>query len=109
MQRVLFIDRMRPEDAPAVARIWTEHDGTGLPERIGVVNRTLYRFHGLYVHMVEARDDLPGDLTERIFAARTDPAFVDTRDRLAAHLEPYLPEFRNLKDTRAEQFYRWQA
>ena len=83
MQRVLFIDRMRPEDAPAVARIWTEHDGTGLPERIGVVNRTLYRFHGLYVHMVEARDDLPGDLTERIFAARTDPAFVDTRDRLA--------------------------
>ncbi|MFG1666848.1 TcmI family type II polyketide cyclase [Streptomyces sp. Y7] len=109
MQRVLFIDRMRPQDADEVAKIWKAHDATGLPQDIGVAGRYLYRFHGLYVHMVEARDDIHEDLTDRIFAARDDRAFVETRDALADFLTPYSPEFRNLKATKAEEFYRWQA
>jgi hypothetical protein len=109
MQRVLFIDRMNPQDADEVARIWKAHDATGLPEEIGVARRQLYRFHGLYVHLVEARDDVDDDLTDRIFAARGAREFVETRDALARFLTPYSPEFQNLKATRAEEFYRWQA
>ncbi|MGW2649796.1 TcmI family type II polyketide cyclase [Streptomyces sp. NPDC001393] len=109
MQRVLFIDRMHPQDADAVAKIWKAHDATGLPQEIGVARRHLFRFHGLYVHMVEARDDVDDDLTDRIFAARDEREFVETRDALARFLTPYSPELRNLKATRAEEFYRWQA
>ncbi|WP_369395548.1 TcmI family type II polyketide cyclase (plasmid) [Streptomyces sp. CG1] len=109
MQRVLFIDRMRPDDAPEVAKIWTEHDATGLPGEIGVARRTLYRFRGLYVHMVEARDGIEQDLTDRILAARTHPEFTRTRDALADFLTPYAPDCHSLADTRAEAFYHWRA
>lgn len=109
MQRVLFVDRMRPEDAPAVAEAWSAHDRTGLPEEIGLASRTLFRFHGLYVHLVESRPELEGDLLDRIFAARTHPAFMEVRERLDAHLAPYSSAFRTLKDTRAEEFYNWRT
>ncbi|MCQ9184096.1 TcmI family type II polyketide cyclase [Streptomyces sp. IBSBF 2953] len=109
MQRVLFIDRMHPQDADEVARIWQAHDATGLPQEIGVANRRLYRFHGLYVHLVEAQEGVEEDLTDRIFAARDAREFVETRDALAKFLTPYSPAFKNLKATRAEEFYRWQA
>ncbi|MFF4060424.1 TcmI family type II polyketide cyclase [Streptomyces sp. NPDC001668] len=108
MQRVMFIDRMRPEDAEKVSAVWEAHDRTGLPRRIGVATRTLYRFRGLYVHMVEARPDLEGDLADRILSARTDPLFVETRDRLADYLSPFSPECRTVADTRAEEFYHWR-
>ncbi|GAA3081948.1 hypothetical protein GCM10020000_79860 [Streptomyces olivoverticillatus] len=61
------------------------------------------------MHMVQARDDVDGDLTERIFAARGAREFVETRDALARFLTPYSPEFTNLKATRADEFYHWQA
>ncbi|MBB6174242.1 hypothetical protein HNR23_004302 [Nocardiopsis mwathae] len=109
MQRVLFIDRMDPQNADQVAKIWATHDATGLPQKIGVARRTLYRFHGLYVHMVEAVDDIEGDLVDRIFDARNVPSFIETGDALAGFLEPYSPDFRNLKDTAAEEFYQWHA
>ncbi|MER7638338.1 TcmI family type II polyketide cyclase [Streptomyces sp. NPDC126522] len=109
MQRVLFVDRMRPDDAPAVAEAWAAHDRTGLPEEIGLASRTLFRFHGLYAHLVEGRPELEGDLLEHIFAARAHPAFAEIRDRLGSHLTPYSPAFRTLKDTRAEEFYNWRA
>ncbi|MER7770500.1 TcmI family type II polyketide cyclase [Kitasatospora sp. NPDC096140] len=109
MQRVLFIDRMNPHDADEVARIWQAHDATGLPEEIGVARRQLYRFHGLYVHLVEGRSDLTDDLTDRILAARGAREFIETRDELGRFLTPYSPEFRNLTATRAEEFYHWQA
>ncbi|MGW3186092.1 TcmI family type II polyketide cyclase [Kitasatospora sp. NPDC001119] len=109
MQRVLFIDRMDPQNAEAVADIWTAHDATGLPQEIGVVRRNLYRFGGLYIHLVEAGPEVREDLTDRIYAARADRRFVETRNGLEEYLSPYLPDSRNLKDTKAEEFYRWQA
>ncbi|MET9341823.1 TcmI family type II polyketide cyclase [Nonomuraea sp. NPDC003804] len=109
MKRVLFIDRMKPDDTDNVAEIWAAHDKTGLPQEIGVVGRTLFSFRGLYVHLVEGHADLPGDLTERIYAARTNPLFIETRDSLARYLTPYSGALTNLKDTKAEEFYRWQA
>lgn len=66
MQRVVFIDRMRPEDAGQIAEIWAEHDRTELPARLGVTARTLFRFRGLYVHLVESSES---GLVDRIAAA----------------------------------------
>ncbi|MGW4826631.1 TcmI family type II polyketide cyclase [Amycolatopsis japonica] len=109
MQRVLFIDRMDPDDAGQVARIWAEHDVTGLPERIGVARRTLFRFRGLYVHMVEFREGIEDGLVDRIYSARTDPAFERTRSELSEFLQPFAADVRNLKDTEARPFYTWQA
>ncbi|CDR06331.1 TcmI family type II polyketide cyclase [Streptomyces iranensis] len=109
MQHVIFVDRMSPEDAPRVARIWDEHDRTGLPEEIGVARRTLYRFRGLYMHVVAARPDLTVDLAEQIHSARTHPSYIEVRDRLATYLTPYSSDCRGLLDTRAEEFYQWSA
>ena len=109
MKRVVFIDRMNPSDAGEVAKIWTAHDATPLPRVIGVHRRSLYRFHGLYIHMVEAADDVPGSLTDRIYDARTAPEFLQARDALEGFLRPYMADSRTLRDTEAEEFYRWQA
>ncbi|GIM92601.1 TcmI family type II polyketide cyclase [Paractinoplanes toevensis] len=109
MQRVIFIDRMPTDNAAAVADAWSEHDRTDLPRLIGVRRRSLYAFHGLYVHVVDGAEGLEQDLTERILSSRADPSFVRIRDRLGRLLTPYRSDTRSLADTRAEEFYRWEA
>jgi hypothetical protein len=109
MQRILFVDRMDPQHAEAVARIWAAHDNTRLPRVIGVTGRTLFHFRGLYLHFVESADDSDVDLADRIFTARTNPAYLEVRDKLGKFLIPYSADCRRLRDTRAEEFYRWSA
>lgn len=57
-RRTLIVARMHSGDAPAVAQIFGESDAGELPHMLGVRRRDLFHFHGLYVHLVEARDDL---------------------------------------------------
>jgi hypothetical protein len=52
--RTLIVARMEPEEADAVAQIFSDSDATELPGMIGLSRRTLFRFHDLYFHLVEA-------------------------------------------------------
>ncbi|RJQ81703.1 TcmI family type II polyketide cyclase [Amycolatopsis panacis] len=97
--------RMDPTDAERVARIFAEHDRTNLPHEIGVTRRTLFHFHGLYMHLIEAEDDV----MDRLYAARSHPDFVAVNEQLAAILQPYAPTWSELKDSKAEVFYSWSA
>lgn len=109
VQRVLFVDRMAAADAERVADVWTAHDRTDLPREIGVTRRVLFGFHGLYLHLVEADGGLDGDLYDRIAEQKDNPLYHDVRNRLSPLLEPFSPEFRTLRETRAQEFYRWNA
>ncbi|WP_340377082.1 TcmI family type II polyketide cyclase [Streptomyces sp. SS7] len=107
MQRALLVMRMNPSDAGEVADIFADHDRTGLPEQIGAVRRTLFQYNGLYFHLVEAPDDLDGDLMQRIIDSRHHPLFADTSARLKPLLTPIVPDWQSPYDSRAIEFYNW--
>jgi cyclase len=103
MHRTLIVARMEPEQADAVAGIFADSDATDLPHLIGVTKRTLFRFHDLYFHLVEA----DGDVSPNLYQARSHPLYQDVNKRLAEHIRPYDPNWREPKDAMAVPFYQW--
>lgn len=105
MHRTLIVARMDPTDADDVADIFTRSDATTLPRMIGVSARTLFRFHDLYFHLVEADQDI----TPNLYKARSHALYDQINQELAQHISPYDPQWREPKDAMAEPFYRWTA
>jgi cyclase len=103
--RTLIVARMNPADAAAVAGIFAESDATELPLLLGASRRTLFRFHDLYLHLIEADRDFTGDL----YQARGHPLFRDVNTKLGHYVQPYDPGWREPKDAMAEPFYKWSA
>ncbi|GDY31738.1 TcmI family type II polyketide cyclase [Gandjariella thermophila] len=100
-----MVRRMNPEDAELVAKIFEEHDQTSLPREIGATRRVLFRFHDLYMHLIEADENI----MSRLYEARNHPIFQRTDAQLAKILTPYSPETVDMRDSRAEIFYNWEA
>ena len=96
-----MVMRMDAANADAVAAAFAEHDQTSLPREIGANSRTLFRFHDLYMHLIEADTDIMGNL----YRARAHPDFQKTNARLSELLAPYSPNWSELKDSKAEVFY----
>jgi cyclase len=105
VHRTLIVARMAPAHAGAVAGIFAESDASALPGLVGVTRRTLFRFHDLYFHLAEADDDIRPNLDR----ARAHPLFADVNTKLAEHIRPYDPAWREPADAMAETFYSWQA
>lgn len=105
MRRMLIVARMDAAEADAVAGIFAESDATELPHLIGVTRRTLFRFHDLYFHLAESE----GEVTDRLYAARGHPLYSSINARLARHVRPYDPGWREPKDAMAVPFYEWTA
>jgi cyclase len=103
MHRTLIVARLQPGGPEPIARIFAESDSTELPEMIGVRRRTLFQFHDLYFHLVEADQDI----SENLYAARAHPLYQDINKRLAEHVRPYDPNWREPKDAMAQPFYVW--
>ncbi|EME57640.1 hypothetical protein H074_20657 [Amycolatopsis decaplanina DSM 44594] len=97
--------RMEKRNAAEIARVFGEHDQTDFPREIGVTRRTLFRFHDLYLHLIESESDI----VESLRAAEGNPIFQDVNERVSRLLTPYSPEWRELRDSRAEVFYSWAA
>ena len=91
--------------ADAIANIFAESDASELPHMIGVNRRTLFGFHGLYFHLVEADEDV----SPRLYKARSHPLYHDVNTKLAEHMRPYDPNWAEPKDAMAQQFYSWSA
>lgn len=104
MHRTLIVARMDPSSATDVADIFADSDASDLPDLIGVQSRSLFMFHGLYFHLVEAEQDT----TPNLYQVREHPLFQDVNTRLAKHMSPYHPSWREPKDSMAEQFYVWE-
>lgn len=105
MSQTLIVARMVPDSASAVAQLFAESDRTPLPHLIGVRRRTLFSFHELYFHLIEARDDLGRNL----YAARQNPLFVELNENLSRHITPYSPTWREPRDAMATEFYSWRS
>lgn len=105
MDRTLIVARMRPEDEEAVAKIFAESDSSELPYMIGARRRTLFRFHELYMHLVEADTDI----TPNLYKARSHPLYHDINTKLGAYISPYDPNWREPRDAMATPFYTWRS
>jgi cyclase len=103
--RTLIVARMDPADSEAVAGIFAESDATDLPIMLGASRRTLFRFHGLYLHLIEADQDI----TDKLYAARSHPLYTRVNTSLARYMRPYDPNWSEPKDAIAEPFYTWSA
>ncbi|MCA2219209.1 TcmI family type II polyketide cyclase [Jidongwangia harbinensis] len=102
--RALMVMRMKPEHADPVAELFAEHDKDDMPTTVGISRRTLFRYHDLYMHLLEADTDVLG----RLLAARDRPDFQHINAKLGDYLERYDPEsWRELKDSMATPFYTW--
>lgn len=105
MHRTLIVARMKRQAAPDVAQVFAESDASDLPRMIGVSRRTLFGFHDLYFHLVEADSDIRTDLQR----ARSHPLYQNVDLRLREFISPYDPGWREPKDAMAQPFYVWTA
>ncbi|MDH6113746.1 cyclase [Kitasatospora sp. MAP12-15] len=103
MHRTLIVARMDLADAEGVAQVFADSDSTELPHLVGVSRRSLFAFHNLYFHLVEAERDIAPDL----YKARSHPLYNEINTRLGQFISPYDPNWREPKDAMAVPFYSW--
>lgn len=103
MHRTLIVARMEPQARDSVAQIFADSDASDLPRMIGVSRRTLFRFHDLYFHLVEADTDIGPNL----YRARSHALYKEINIRLSDHIRPYDPNWAEPKDAMAIPFYTW--
>lgn len=103
--RALMIRKMLPENAPEVAQHFADHDETDLPRELGATRRTLFRYHDLYLHLIEATDGFP----DRLFAAHQRAEFQTVDKPLSRLLVPYVADEPSMRQAQAEPFYEWVA
>jgi cyclase len=105
VHRTLIVARMSPENADRVADIFAESDATELPHQVGVSRRTLFRFHDLYFHLVEA----DADIQPSLYRARSGELYSQINEALSHVISPYDPNWKEPKDAMAIPFYRWES
>jgi cyclase len=106
MEKTLIVARMLPGSEQDIASVFAASDATELPRRIGVQSRTLFRFHDLYMHLIEAEQPLSAAVDSR----REDPLFREVSENLAPFVSAYDPDtWRVPSDAMAKAFYRWQS
>ncbi len=106
MHRALIVARLEPGSVDEIAHVFTESDrNTDLPAVIGVRGRSLFRFGGLYLHLIEGERPIGQAVAEH----RDHPQFRRISDELRQHVSPYDPDtWRGPQDAMAHEFYRWE-
>lgn len=105
MHRTLIVAKMDARDRDEIAGVFAESDATDLPRIIGVSRRTLFSFHDLYFHLVEA----PHDISPNLHKARGSALYSDINAKLGRFISPYDPDWKEPRDAMAAPFYSWTA
>lgn len=105
MPRTLIIAKFDPDDCAAIADIFAESDATELPHILGASSRTLFKFHDLYIHLVETGSAVDSGLD----TVRTNPLFTDVNEKLSKYVKAYDPDWAGPRDAMAEPFYFWES
>jgi cyclase len=105
VHRTLIVARLRTEEPSRIADVFAESDATELPHMVGVSRRSLFTFHDLYFHLVEADEDVAPSL----YKARSHPLYQDINTKLTEFVSPYDPNWKEPKDAMASPFYVWTA
>lgn len=103
--QALMVRRIQAEDVAAVADVFAEHDRTGLPGEIGITERSLFEYRGLYFHLVQAVDDFRA----RLHSPRNAPIIQAVDARLKPYLLPFEEGLPSMSDSQATRFYHWSA
>ncbi|MGW1979471.1 TcmI family type II polyketide cyclase [Streptomyces sp. NPDC001889] len=102
--RTLIVARMDPRHTADAARLFARSDEGPLPVDLGVVSRSLFTFHGLYLHLIESAPGLPA----RLESVRDRPDYAGLNTGLARYIRPYDPKtWRGPGDAMARRFYQW--
>ena len=102
--RSLIVARLESQHRDRVAELFAESDAGDLPHLVGVTRRTLYSFHDLYFHLVEADNDVASKVDE----VRRTELFDQINSGLADFVKPYHPSWRGPRDAMAAPFYEWR-
>ncbi len=105
MHETMIIAKMDPRDAEDVAAVFGRYDATSMPHEIGVRHRSLFRFHGIYVHLIGF--DRPPSEAMRV--AQSLPDFRAVSEELKPYIEAYDPSWRSPQDAMAHRFYHWTS
>jgi 8-oxo-dGTP pyrophosphatase MutT (NUDIX family) len=101
----MIIAKMDPRDADDVATVFGRYDATSMPHEIGVRHRSLFQFHGIYVHLIGF--DRPPSEAMRV--AQSLPDFRAVSEELKPYIEAYDPNWRSPQDAMARRFYHWTS
>ncbi|CAL9563223.1 TcmI family type II polyketide cyclase [Streptomyces sp. ICN988] len=102
----LIVARMDAENSSEVSRLFSASDATSLPHDLGVRGRRLFRYHGLYFHLVE----FDGTHTDPVSVARGRADFQRLSEELSPFVLPFEPAtWRGPESAMAEEFYSWTA
>jgi cyclase len=105
VHRTLIVARMKTQEPREIADVFAGSDATELPHLVGVSRRTLFSFHDLYFHLVEADEDI----NKNLYKARSHPLYGDINTKLLSFVSPYDPNWKEPKDAMASPFYVWTA
>jgi len=105
VHQTMIIAKMAPADADDVAAVFGRYDATSMPHEIGVRHRSLFQFHGIYVHLI----DFDRPPREAMQIAQSLPAFRAVSEDLKPYIEAYDPHWRSPQDAMAQRFYHWTA
>ena len=105
MDQVMIVAKMRADHSPDVADIFARYDATAMPHQIGVARRSLYQFHGIYVHLI----DFARPAGEAMQTAQQLTSFRAVSEDLRPYIEAYQPDWKSPRDAMADRFYHWTA
>jgi cyclase len=105
VHRTLIVAKLKTDDPRRIADAFAQSDATDLPHLIGVTRRTLFTFHDLYFHLVEADDDI----SARLYEQRSNPLYGWLNTTLAQLVSPYDPHWKEPKDAMARPLYSWAS
>jgi len=105
VHQTMIIAKMAPADADQVAAVFGRYDATSMPLEIGVRRRSLFRFHELYVHLIEFDRPAP----EAMQIAQSLPAFRAVSEDLRPFITAYDPNWRSPQDAMARRLYHWSS
>lgn len=103
MHRTLIVARLKKDEPNGIADLFAASDATDLPHMVGVSRRTLFTFHDLYFHLVEADQNINPNLNR----ARTTSSYNELSEALTEFVWPYDPNWKEPKDAMAKPFYVW--
>lgn len=100
--RNVIVCRMVPGSEDKVGPVFAYYDRTTRPQDLGVVGRVLLSYEGLYLHVIERKED-PEVSGQR----RGLPAFQAIAEAIAPYVTPYPSYWQNPSHSVAKHFYTW--
>jgi cyclase len=101
--RNVIVCRIVPGSEQTVGDVFAHYDATTRPQDLGVIGRILLSLDGLYLHVIERKEDpkVSGQ-------SRGLPAFQKIAEAIDPYVTPYPKNWKNPSDSVAQEFYRWE-